>query len=343
MRILTALRLVVLIVVACGPAAGTAGTASPTATPSSTATESATPSATPTASPTPATSATPIALPTSAFIAAAGNGVVWALVANSRLFRSADRGDTWFERTVPSNVPVNSIAFVNDREGWILAASSAGAQCQVQSVVIYRTSDGAATWQRIDPQGIADSGCKESLAFNDATHGYLSAWDQNSAPRVFRTTDGGTTWNGAAPLADPPGFTTGVGVALRAAGVADFVSVTLVTTLGIQGGREVDYIYRSSDRGTSWAYVTAAPLAGLAPVMITPQRWLQISPPATAQETTNGGVSWHPFVTDYSQAAPVAPQIVFGDAVTGYATARGSIQRTTDGGAHWTSLRTPGT
>ena len=35
--------------------------------------------------------------------------------------------------------------------------------------------------------------------------------------------------------------------------------------------------------------------------------------------------------------------VVFGDASVGYATARGSIQRTTDGGATWAQLRTPGT
>jgi len=49
------------------------------------------------------------------------------------------------------------------------------------------------------------------------------------------------------------------------------------------------------------------------------------------------------YTTDYSQAAPIAPQIVFGDAMVGYATVRGEIQRTTDGGAHWTKIKTPGT
>ena len=34
---------------------------------------------------------------------------------------------------------------------------------------------------------------------------------------------------------------------------------------------------------------------------------------------------------------------VFGDASVGYATVRGAIQRTTDGGAHWITIKTPGT
>jgi photosystem II stability/assembly factor-like uncharacterized protein len=56
-----------------------------------------------------------------------------------------------------------------------------------------------------------------------------------------------------------------------------------------------------------------------------------------------GGATWHAFTFDYSQAAPIAPEIVFGDPLVGYATVRGAIQRTVDGGAHWTQLKTPGT
>ena len=283
-------------------------------------------------------------LPNSAILAAAGNGVVWALVADTRLFRSPDRGDTWTERPLPGGIPVGGMAFVSDRDGWLLSASSAAAQCQSQSVALYRTADGAATWQRIDPQGIALVQCKEALVFNDTTHGYLSAWDPNSAPRVYRTVDGGTTWSASPPLADPPGFTTTTaGNTLRPAGVADFFSASFVTAVGFVREGEVDYVHRSSDRGASWSYLSTAPLAGLAPVFITPSRWLQIAPGTVAQETTNGGASWHSYAADYAQAAPIAPQIVFGDADTGYATVRGSIQRTIDGGLHWTHIATPGT
>jgi hypothetical protein len=46
-------------------------------------------------------------------------------------------------------------------------------------------------------------------------------------------------------------------------------------------------------------------------------------------------------VSDYSQAAAIPPVVIFADPMVGYATVRGSIQRTGDGGAHWTLLRTP--
>ena len=59
-------------------------------------------------------------------------------------------------------------------------------------------------------------------------------------------------------------------------------------------------------------------------------------PGSSSSATTDAGASWHSFATDYVQAAGVPPQIVFGDAQTGYATVRGGIQRTSDGGVHWT-------
>lgn len=78
-------------------------------------------------------------------------------------------------------------------------------------------------------------------------------------------------------------------------------------------------------------------------MFLSSSRWLELIVPGPWTETTDGGATWHPFTSDYQQAAPIAPQIVFGDANVGYATVRGTLQRTIDGGAHWTALRTPGT
>src|SRR5438309_7356685 len=103
------------------------------------------------------------------------------------------------------------------------------------------------------------------------------------------------------------------------------------------------YIYRSIDGAASWSFVTTAPPSDGFVIFVTVTRWITISAPGDSKETTDGGITWHAFATDYSQGAPIAPDIVFGDAQGGYATVRGAIQRTTDGGAHWTTIKTPGT
>jgi photosystem II stability/assembly factor-like uncharacterized protein len=76
---------------------------------------------------------------------------------------------------------------------------------------------------------------------------------------------------------------------------------------------------------------------------VTADRWIELGPPQDQMETLDAGASWGAFTTDYTQAAPVSPVVTFADASVGYATVRGSIQRTVDGGARWTQLRTPGT
>jgi photosystem II stability/assembly factor-like uncharacterized protein len=81
----------------------------------------------------------------------------------------------------------------------------------------------------------------------------------------------------------------------------------------------------------------------LAVAIVTESRWLQVIVPGQSVETTDAGKTWHAYASDYAQAAPVSPQVVFGDASVGYATVRGSIQRTDDGGLRWSQIKTPGT
>ena len=322
--------LIGLVISACAPA-----TSAPT--PSSTVTTSATSTAAPTQTPVATSSVTPsgtpIALPTTAQIAAAGNGVVWLFINGDHLFRSSDKGDTWTARTLPQGTsPDARIAFVTMNDGWLLSSSTA-TQCSGQPVTLWRTTDGAATWTKADVTGIDAAQCKDSVAFVDAQRGYIGAWDPNTQPKIYRTADCGKTWS-SSTLPNPP--------AQRPATFADFGSTVLVSA---QSGAAPNrhYAFRSANAGSTWTSVSTGPLEASPIVFVTAARWVQIGAPGQSQETTDGGSSWHALTTDYQQAAPVAAQIAFGDANTGYATVRGSIQRTTDGGAHWTAIKTPGT
>ena len=94
---------------------------------------------------------------------------MWALVAGQRLFRSADRGDTWVERSLPTSLANAEVAFADDKDGLVLSPGSPATECQTQSVTIWHTADGAGSWQQVATTGIADALCKRGLASADRT------------------------------------------------------------------------------------------------------------------------------------------------------------------------------
>src|SRR5256885_1417401 len=171
----------------------------PAATPSASATPAL---ASPTLSPTsaPATTATVvpsaasslIPLPNTAQLSAPSGTVVWALVANARLFRSTDRGETWQERPLPAERSNPLVSFVDDHEGWFATPGTpVTADSQSQSSALAHTADAGAAWTSVVGTGMASAKCKEALSFSDPQHGFVSAWDPNSPPVIYRTTDGG--------------------------------------------------------------------------------------------------------------------------------------------------------
>ncbi len=264
---------------------------------------------------------------------------MWALVAGTRLFRSSDRGDTWAERSVPTGLANVEVAFADDTNGLLLSTGTAATQCQTQTVSIWKTSNGAASWQMIASTGIADGMCKRGLSSTDSTHAFFTTYSPNAGSLVYRTADAGASWTASAPLPIPPNL---------ASQGALFVSITerprgfgSVVLVGGGAGQTKD-VFRSTDGGASFTYASTVAADGTV-AYVTATRWLQIAPPGSSMETTDGGATWHAYTTDYTQAAPIAPDVVFGDATVGYATARGAIQRTTDVGAHWTAIKTPGT
>jgi photosystem II stability/assembly factor-like uncharacterized protein len=268
--------------------------------------------------------------------------VVWALVAGTRLFSSSDRGDTWVERSLPAGVSNPEIAFSESQgtdllrqNGLLLSTASPATPCQSQAATIWKTTDGASQWQKLNSSGIADARCKQGLASGDATHAFFTASNQTDPAIVYRSGDGGLTWQASGPLAGRSAAVYNVPGRPRA-----FGAIVLLDATPAGQSRAV---FRSQDSGATFGLVSAAPLVEAPVAFVTPARWLQLGPPGSSQETTDSGASWHAYTTDFSQGAPIAPDVMFGDASVGYATVRGSIQRTTDGGAHWTAIKTPGT
>lgn len=270
------------------------------------------------------------------------------------LFVSVDRAVTWRERKLPppATLVQPEISFVSESEGWLLASGQVTAQCGTESITIWHTSDGASTWNKLNPIGIGEAQCKSGLYFADSVHGFIVASDINRAPVVYRTVDGGRSWTPSSALPDPPGFSSNPGGStLQPGRVASIGGTLLVAATGISAQASGQppvhaahtFVYGSEDGGVTWTYHASAPDGGDPVSFITATRWLQLRGPGDAHETLDAGASWHGFSADYTQTAPSAPDVVFADPANGYATVQGTLQRTLDGGAHWIPMPTPGT
>jgi photosystem II stability/assembly factor-like uncharacterized protein len=294
----------------------------------------------------------PIALPANAQLSAPSSNVVWALMVDQYLYRSTNGGATWQQRPLPTSkafCPAASspcpfpgqseISFVDNLEGWL---SISGAS-PTQAVNLWHTTDAGATWQDLTPGGIgAGSNGSNNLAFIDPNRGFIAAfWHANQQTVIYLTADGGKTWKASAPLPYPPDYRGARdGPSMQAGRVRAFGSTLLVTVAGLQSSQ---YVVRSTDGGATWTYLATSALPDGTLTLVTASRWIQLVLPGQSRETTDGGRSWHVYASDYTQAAPVAPQVVFGDPLIGYATVRGEISRTVDGGLHWVQIKSPGT
>jgi photosystem II stability/assembly factor-like uncharacterized protein len=260
------------------------------------------------------------------------------------LFRSLDSGTSWDQRPLPASAPApaSTIAFVSATEGWLQVTGPPATQCQAQLVILWHTTDAGTSWQQLSATGIDAAQCKNALSFVDARHGFIAAWDQNHPPVLYRTTDGGLTWAPSAPLPDPPGFSSQPGgVTLHPGKVHAFGTVLLVP---VQSAGDAGLsVFKSTDSGVTWTSTARAPQVASSIGLVTATHWLQIITPGQSVETTDAGATWHPSPSDYAQAAPIAPVVIFADDQVGYATVRGGIQRTLDGGEHWSIIRSPGT
>lgn len=298
------------------------------------------------------TTPSPLIGPGAVDLSAPSATVVWGLVDNGPLYVSTDGGSTWQKRLPPPNLTgaPHAISFLDDRNGWAMYPGAPVNGCGNGLARIWRTTDGALTWQlaaEVDfrPQSLGGEGfqdCKDTLTFVDGSHGFATTWNDGSHPAVWRTSDGGKTWSESI-IADPVGFSTQKGgYYLQFGTITRFGAVLMAPAFGEQpGGSTHEYVFKSVDHGATWTAVASLTNQPSDLTLVTPARWLIIVP-GGSMETTDGGRSWHPYTTDYYQAAGVAPQVVFPDPEVGYASLHGAIQRTDDGGAHWTYIQSPG-
>lgn len=216
-----------------------------------------------------------------------------------------DGGATWQYSAINSSVSPEAfspwlIDFADDQHGWLMFYLGAGMMHQYAA--IFATRDGGATWSDIlDPytDGGIQSFEKTGMAFVDAQTGWLArdGHGVDPIPHIFRTSDGGGTWERIdlpAPAGEPAFYdrwacgtfspnafsTQSVIVAMKCLSVDDFTT-------------EKDYVYSTTDGGGTWqAYpLPGTYLMGEGLLFLNPEVGLALG--RRIFRTDNGGQTWN--------------------------------------------------
>jgi photosystem II stability/assembly factor-like uncharacterized protein len=223
-----------------------------------------------------------------AFVGGGGSG--WA-GGSVKIYRTTNGGAGW---QIVYSAPGlgnfwNAIRFFDAQNGIAQSDPSTSGG----SFLIVKTTDGGTTWTPIANPPVANTnefGSFNCLHFFDAQNGWFGTTHPpflpgGNAGRVFRTTNGGTTWTGVS---------SGNGETVNA---VRFIS----PTVGIRTSDAAPFLTRTTDGGQTWATVSGLPVSGIQGIyagagVVTPalhQLWVygEASSPFILT-STNGGTSW---------------------------------------------------
>ena len=295
----------------------------------------------------------------------AGHPSLVYAVRPSGLARSADGGATWQPLRTPA-FPSRLVAHPRFA-GMVFAVASSG---------LFKSSNGGSTWRLVRRGGLPARYRAHRLVIDPAAprRFYLSLTDvATGAPRLFKSLDGGVTWqridNG--PLAgittlalaphprssrilyattfddvyrsvDGGGSWTAIGHAGGVTGINHLLAVQsdrpdVVYTAGSAG------VFRSQDAGATWVHLPGLPDQASVSTLLAVPRGLFVglsapNHPGGVFKSTDGGNSWA-FAGRGIQALTVR-SIQFGEPGTLWIQAHNYlIFRSTDQGLTWTQVR----
>ena len=194
----------------------------------------------------------PISVPTTASLrglSVVDNNLVWASGTNGTVIRTTDSGKTWTTLSVPQAEKLD-FRGLHAFDASIAVIMSSGPAEQGQARV-YRTTDAGKNWNRVLEEKTKGA-FFDAVAFWDAQHGILVGDPVDGYFMLYTTGDGGLTWQRVPPEKLPPamekeGAFAASNSCLAVQGDSDVWFAT--------GGASVARVFRSMDRGQSWAAV----------------------------------------------------------------------------------------
>jgi photosystem II stability/assembly factor-like uncharacterized protein len=172
--------------------------------------------------------------------------VVWASGTRGRVVRTTDGGTTWRVDTIPGadSLDLRSIAA---RSATRAVAMTAG-EAEKGAAKIFRTTDGVRWAEQFDTR--EKGAFLDAIAFWDDEHGIALGDPIDGRLFILTTDDGGAHWT-RVPTANAPPMLPG-----EAAFAASGTCITLLGTSNVwigTGGGARARVFRSSDRGRTWA------------------------------------------------------------------------------------------
>lgn len=207
------------------------------------------------------------------------------------VFRTSNGGHIWQEATLPSSsLGVSQVQFVNAQDGWVLAEGGGGAAGS-QAADLFRSTDGGRTWSIVAhaPGALPFAGIKNGMGWASATTGWITGSSAANAVYLYRTQDGGVSWQPQslpvitlAPVTAPPVFFSAT---------EGLLPVTISTAQGPGFA-----VYATHDGGATWSgptppFFTRSP--GWTWNFLTMQQgWLVGFGDATLYKTSDAGQHW---------------------------------------------------
>lgn len=233
----------------------------------------------------------------------------------------------WTSQSIGINYTIESIFFINENIGWVLANPTLGVDSK-----ILKTTDGGSTWFAPTlalPQKL------RSTFFVDENNGWVVGGGSSlSNEHIFKTTDGGQNW-----YAQYNGLN-----ATTALNSVFFINSNLGWAVGVQNGEEL--ILNTTDGGTNWSNQTSNFHSGgyLDVFFVNADTGWAVGAGQTGGKiikTTDGGANW--FVTA-NETTTALTSVFFINPNIGWAAGwnhhtffgdEGTILTTTDGGLSW--------
>lgn len=198
-------------------------------------------------------------------------GTLYAAAVDGGVFKSMDGGATWANAgkgLSPQSVQALAIDPNNPRT---LFATTGTGYADTAPGGFYKSSDGAASWQRIDSQ------TPSQILMDTSAPGTVYTYDG----RIHRSVDGGATWS----MLTDPGSVTGLALDPNAPGTLYAPFYFYGSGAGSRTG-----MYRSTDGGATWSTVKGV---GYAPaVLVDASHKPSIIYAGVSARSDDGGVTW---------------------------------------------------